>query len=230
MVAMMCVRLCLALEIDYSSFFSPEEVIAYEESRVQDSELEGMDLADAYIDLGESYLLCGHYEKALYNLGVGAELARDCQLERTFPRAFLGLAITYANMGLMEEFYAAVKVMQAELETGYCLDCQKARDSAYRIELTYSSEILGPDKISIQDCIDRVQGTADSANELISFVRRPEVQFILRGVIRDLRDRALHCCRAGGLWKACLQPLTNKWAKWNEKWKLFGIPPDPSWD
>ena len=96
-VFMMLVRFCSALEIDYSAFSSPEEVIMYEEFQVQAGGLEGRALADAYIDLGESYLLYGNYEKALHNLNIGAELAQDYQLkeEGLFFRALLGLAITY---------------------------------------------------------------------------------------------------------------------------------------
>jgi hypothetical protein len=38
--------------------------------------------------------------------------------------------------------------------------------------------------------------------------------------------KAKNCCRAGGFWQQCVDPMV----KVAEKWKLFGIPSDPYWD
>lgn len=82
----------------------------------------------------------------------------------------------------------------------------------------------------MKECLERVGNTVSMSKKLIAFVKRKEVVFLLTTLIDGLEERASRCCRAGGLWKACLQPLVNKWHLWNQKWKVFGIPPDPAWD
>jgi len=89
--------------------------------------------------------------------------------------------------------------------------------------------ILGPSRISITECVDRVNGVQNAAKLLI-IKARGEIQYMLHMLIDDLSDKARFCCRKGGIWKECLQPIINKWHIWNEKWQIFGIPPDPSWD
>lgn len=112
-----------------------------------------------------------------------------------------------------------------------CLECQEIEEKEYYLELaSLTPPILGPDKIAVEECLNRVYGTAKRANDLILFVKRPEVRFMLRSIIEGLEGSAALCCRDGGLWKTCVGPLMDKWYLWNEKWKLFGIPPDPSWD
>lgn len=219
-----------AFEMDYSHFSTPEELIVYEKNRLQESTLEGEALAEAYMDLGESYLLSEQYELALEHLSAGYEIAQNCieRKEHLPSRALFGLAITYANLDRLEESYFAIETMEMQLRRSYCQGCEEVG----HIILMGLEEppILGADTVSIKECMDRVRGTINRANELISFVKRAEVQFILRNIIADLGDRSIRCCQSGGVWKACLRPLVNKWYKWNEKWRLFGIPPDPAWD
>ncbi len=90
-------------------------------------------------------------------------------------------------------------------------------------------KIEGPDIATITQSINRVDATQKAAGILIA-TAKTEVRHILNCIIEDLANRARNCCRAGGLWKICLQPLVDKWYQWNEKWQIFGIPPDPAWD
>ena len=125
----------------------------------------------------------------------------------------------------MEEFLDAHKCTGC-LEKHHSIElCSYASEKASASDQT----ILGPERISIEECIERAQGTANYAKIIIGF-SKSRAQFILNTLIDDLKDRAIRCCMAGGLWKACLQPLVNKWHQWNEKWEVFGIPPDPAWD
>jgi tetratricopeptide (TPR) repeat protein len=206
--------------------------LIYEKSRVEEAELKGQDLAEAYVDLGESYLLNEQYELALESLSLGYEIAQNYvdREKSMFPRALIGLAITYANLGRLEEAYFVIENMENQLKKLYCRDCRIEEEESYLLIDSEAPPLIGPDRISIGECVNRVVGTARRSRELISFVKKPEVQFILNNIIGDLEDRANRCCHAGGVWKACLGPLVNKWYKWNEKWKLFKIPPDPAWD
>jgi hypothetical protein len=61
---------------------------------------------------------------------------------------------------------------------------------------------------------------------LIQLVQKKEIRIIAKLLIDSMVNSANNCCRSGGLWKACLQPLVNKW----KDWQMFGIPPDPAWD
>jgi hypothetical protein len=137
-------------------------------------------------------------------------------------------------MDRLDQFHAVVDAIKEFLDVHKCAGClEKHTDlcSHYEIisEKLSDRPILGPDRISIEECIERAQGTANYAKIIIGF-SKSRAQFILNTLIDDLTGRAIQCCMAGGLWKTCIQPLVNKWYQWNEKWKIFGIPPDPAWD
>jgi len=85
--------------------------------------------------------------------------------------------------------------------------------------------ILGPDAVPIYECLDMVDGTEDKAKLLATFFKADKL-IITQIAIAGLAEQARKCCRAGGLWKACLRPLIKKWSELN----VVGIPDDPSWD
>jgi len=216
-------------EIDYNQFNSPQEVIEFETDAISQIEPNNYQaLSDAYISRGESYLFCGKYEAALEDLKKGSELAalygQDQQLTL---RSLLVLSIIYANCDMLEELNASCETMISLLKSSSCHLSKKMMKSVSHAKRDVP--INGPREIPIQDCIENAEGTAKAAKLLI--VRaKPEVQFFLNSVIDEMEKLAIECCLAGGLWKACLQPIINKWHQWNERWKVFGIPPDPSWD
>src|SRR5690242_14740747 len=86
--------------------------------------------------------------------------------------------------------------------------------------------IDGPNQIPIGECLKRVENTVALITPMIAAVKRSEVQALALIVINRLADTANGCCRAGGLWKGCLQKLVNKFYYWG----LLGIPADPAWD
>ena len=91
--------------------------------------------------------------------------------------------------------------------------------------------VIGPEKEPYSGwCKQTVQTTASALSDLITFVLRVEVQLILRKLIDGLAVEGLKCCAKGGVWKSCVGPLAKKLHIWNQKWKCFGIPPDPAWD
>ena len=134
----------------------------------------------------------------------------------------------------MDEFYITAESLKTLLSSYKCPCNQDSQPHSIARKISphiYASKpILGPERISISDCIDFAESTAEKCGYLISFVPKAAVQVTLQILISDLKQRAISCCRAGGLWKACLKPILDKWQVWNEKWNLFKIPPNPAWD
>jgi hypothetical protein len=226
---------------DYGLFSSFEELIVYETTQISElSSSSYEDLADAYMNRGESYLLSDHYELALEDFQNGHESAGLCSSKTKSTlllRSLFGMLFSYGMMGKMNELYFIEGEIRKIFNNFDCKRVGKKSDlSRSRLHLEHSlaakdseKPILGPDRISIDDCIDRAQKTAKASRILI--LKAPlSVQTILNILIDDLQDRAIYCCLSGGIWKACLRPILNKWQLWNEKWKTFGIPPDPAWD
>lgn len=159
-------------------------------------------------------------------------------------RSLFGQALAYAYLDKVEEVECIAKTLLNIIQSMQCSDCSndfynkittssRPRTSgAYPVLLCANNDnvpIHGPDRISIQDCIDMIENTRGYAKLLIS--KAPaKVRAVLTFTIDQLADAGRKCCRAGGVWKACFQPLANKYHQWNQKWQIFGIPPDPAWD
>jgi hypothetical protein len=152
-------------------------------------------------------------------------------------RALFGLAFSYALLEEMDEFHVVENQIKYLFSTFDCRRVQKRQDwNSTSFHPGYASvsnkapkPILGPDKIPVAECVSRARNVASATRILISKARI-DAQTFLNILINDLEDRSIQCCYAGGVWKACLQPIVNKWQKWNEKWAVFGVPPDPAWD
>jgi hypothetical protein len=90
---------------------------------------------------------------------------------------------------------------------------------------------IGPDKEPYPGwCEEVVNATSLALNGMIALVPREEVRNILTLLVESLAKEGLRCCATGGIWKSCVGPLAKKLHIWMQKWKLFGIPPDPAWE
>ncbi len=228
-------------EINYSMFSSFNELISYETNQIHIFYSGGFeDLSNAYLNRGESHLLAGNYNLAVEDLKNGYELAEICDPDvkpMLMLRSLLGLVFSYGIMDEMEEFHSTEQEIRNLFDTFECKKIEKRQDSnrpGFRfgysaMAANAEKPILGPDEISISECVRRARTIAGSSRILISN-SRVDVQTFLNTLISDLEERSVRCCYAGGVWKACLQPIANKWQKWNEKWNVFGIPPNPAWD
>lgn len=218
---------CLnALCRDYSSCQSIDELLGYEtEVILQTSTLDLDSLSEAYLSRGETYLFLEDYEKALEDLTIGYELAsRSKSFDSTLSlRSLHGLAIVHTNKNSIVDLKIAGNAMRDIMRATACQECSD------HIIMVGDVPIEGPEHVSIRECIQRATNTAFLAKGL-AIKAKVEAQFLLGQIIDELEDLAIYCCKTGGLWKGCLQPLANKWYVWNKKWKLLGEPPDPSWD
>ncbi len=80
--------------------------------------------------------------------------------------------------------------------------------------------------VSVQDCIDRVNGTAKAIKYGICHIKNRQAIFILNEFIDNIARSCINCCVRGGIWTACVGPIVAKL----QKWRIFGIPDDPAWD
>src|SRR5579872_4932423 len=187
---------CESHEIDYSSFRTVEEVIEYETFQIENADYNNFDmLSDTYTSRGESYLLCGKMNLALIDLERGYKYAQcsiSAEKSTLLLRSLFDLAIVYGIMDKSDEACAALDSMKLILESYKC-ECSDNRSwtQALAVKTLADQPILGPDKISVKECIDRANITASYANDLIKFVKRPEVQILLDRGIEDLRIRAI---------------------------------------
>lgn len=247
--------ICLVLTVNVFSnesnqirYISIEDLIGYQTTQIKNTDSEDYEnLSEKLCSRGESYLFAEKYSEALedfqdaYDLALlsNSNMDKNCR-ELTF-RALFGQLLSYANLDLIEPLYPIVEILESIIESCKCeVDLGSTTNSqdsklfvtkpAYNlIHLPYSKApdkiIEGPDRISAEECVNRVKSTAEAAKFLIARAR-PEIQAICHYIINSLADAAERCCWAGGLWKGCLQKLVNKW----QEWKIFGIPADPTFD
>jgi hypothetical protein len=243
LVSVLFIGICMWLtpckgEDPYSSLQSIEEVIRFETSLILNTD--PYDLAyvsQLYLSRGESHLLCGKNLLAYDDFQQGYALANLCGEEEKKAlqfRGLFGLAIVYGCEEMIDEFNCTSESLKSILSS-YTCPCNQGHQplsigKGISPHIYAKKPILGPDQISIDDCIDFSKSTAERCGYLISLVPKAAVKVTLQILINDLEKRAISCCKAGGIWKACLQPLVDKWQLWNEKWNLFKIPPDPTWD
>lgn len=134
---------------------------------------------------------------------------------------------------MFDEFDIAVTSMRGILHSYrcYCSPDTTSITAGNGLQRLYGNKpIYGPDKVSKAQCEQNVRGTTNACRYLITLVKKASAQVILNILVDDLERQALNCCWAGGIWKACLGPIVDKWQLWNSKWIDFGIPPDPAWD
>lgn len=203
-----------------------DEKIKYETLLIETALLNDYEnLSEAYISRGETYLFALRFQDSLDDLRVGYELSEFCkdELKLNFQiRILFSMMFAFCGLENYDRMDEAVIEINSLL-TNY--GCENCHDVNYLNCNGSESPILGPDTVSIYDCLSMVDGTEDKAKLLASFLKADKL-IIAQIAINGLADQARKCCRAGGLWKACLRPLVNKWCELN----VVGIPADPSWD
>lgn len=203
------------LQLNCYAFHSIQEVLDSETAKIAN-----FHSADSYINRAESYLLCQKYELALSDLRIGNQLAKDSPV--LLFRSLFGLAIAYANINQLPEFYAIAEHIENFLDAHKCIECSAKESTelcSYALEKALTSD-AEPDRISVEACIEKANNTAKYARVLID-KSHPAAKFVLNALISRLTNKAITCCAAGGLWRGCIQPLATKWQEWNEKWKII---------
>lgn len=250
---------CYYLKCESYPFTSISELIEFETAEILNSDTSDyLILSEKYLSRAESYLIAKNYDLAFSDFCISYKLAilcdEACNKFLLFQSLF-GQAIIYGCLDMPNEFQLTLNALGRILDSYSCTSCGKYNYAALlartegvdrpfyddnavflqcntqrSIKSSVEPPIYGPDRISISECIEFARGMAKKCRYLISLVPKSEVKVLLSIAIDGLENKAIDCCRAGGIWKSCLQPLANKWYLWNQKYQMFGIPPDPTWD
>ena len=171
------------------------------------------DLSNDYISRGEDLLLAGEFENAIEELQIGYELTsygfkenRDInQMRSLFP-----MMIAYGHLEQIEDMLKVTNKMYSIMDSRSCskLNYAHSNDSGRSGQC---QPLDGPDRISINTCLDRVQGTERAFIALAAAIKKKGGSTIAVLAIQAIAEKARDCCYAGGLWKGCLIPLLNKY-------------------
>jgi len=176
-------------------------------------------LVDNLLDQAEMHLLKGGYQDAKdYFSEALAQMESEDSYEMRLIRILFGSILANACLGDSEaelELEELVAILTS-------LQCTEASDPI----LANGKPILGPETLPIDDCLSLVDSTCDFAKDILALapVRTAWKVGILAG-LDGAGFKARQCCRSGGIWKACLQPLFTKWLKlkeWDNECRKIG--------
>lgn len=161
--------------------FSSEENIFFEESKencscsVEDemtSEYE--DLSNAYISKGEDLLLAGKFEDSIEELQTGYELTSYGFKENrdvNQMRSLFSMMIAYGHLEQVDNMREVTNKMYAIMDSRPCSN-YNYKCSAISNRSTQCQKLDGPDRISINTCLDRVQGTEQAFITLAAAIKK----------------------------------------------------------
>jgi hypothetical protein len=225
------------LEIDYTPCKSIEDILNLEAHLIlkcKKSDVEN--LTSLHISRGETYLLNNQIEDAIHDFSVAYMLVENIQDDKPVKfRLLFNEMIWHVALNNKHE----VEVLGRHLISLFEEICSE-KTSQYHcaspfnktsVFLCNTTNIIGPDQEPYPGwCREVVLSTGVALAQLISTLPKNAAKIALGSVIAVLEQKALDCCLAGGLWKACVGPLAEKFNNWNQKWKVLRIPPDPAWD
>ncbi|MDN3506463.1 MAG: hypothetical protein P0S96_04465 [Simkaniaceae bacterium] len=173
---------------------------------------------DSLIDQAETHLLKGGYQDAREYFSEALSRIDSDSSELRMIRILFGSILANACLGDPEaevELDELVAILTS-------LQCTGASDPI----LANGKPILGPETIPIDDCLSLVDSTCSFAKDILALapVRTSWKAGVLLG-LEGASFKAKQCCRSGGIWKACVQPLFSKWLKlkeWDNECRKIG--------
>jgi len=165
---------------------------------------------DDLLDKGEKCLLKRNHELAIEIFSEAIELCfKKEKQEIRLCRGLIDRSIARASIGDETEAIQDLRLLQKQIETFKCTNAT----AEFEEEFTAGGKpILGDDLISIEDCVKRTENTVSYIKDILALApvkAKWKAAFI--STLYLMEDQAIQCCRAGGVWKACLQPLLEKW-------------------
>lgn len=230
----------LSADVDYSLFNSIEELIDYETKVIfSHASYDYIGKSRAHVSRGESYLISDQAEKALIDFLEAYELSfsssnEEERFEIVF-RSLFGMIIAYSNLDMETTAIEASGRLNLLLDFLECNECEEKKSSSTprfgdKVRVRFGVNIEGPDYNIPGWCEEVVTGTAGAMRAIAACAKTKKVRIALLAIIDALEVRCLKCCATGEFWKTCVTPIAEKWKQWNDKWKIFGIAPDPAWD
>ena len=167
---------------------------------------------DDLLNNGEKELLDGRFEEALNFFIQAKDLCKDQEnQEMRFFRCTFNCYITHMALDLSNDFEEDYYTLDRLISDNQCSNGTLAPPTEY---IANGKPILGPNKISEEECLELVKNTTEYIELILSFAPiKNGWKFSAIASTKLLSYKAQQCCRSGGVWKACLQPLYEKWLK-----------------
>lgn len=192
-------------------------------------------LAKAYNARGISNFFNAEYDKALQDFNKVIEVLEEIEAgESLLAGAWMGKMLTHAYLGDEQNVILDLQMLD------YIFSCHQpccSLNSNHCFPVNTHDKMLEsksawPENkpMSTWECEQTVKNTAFAMECLATKIPQNSIKLLAIKGIDEMKEAALNCCYRGGLWSACLKPMAEKFHQWNQKWKLFGIPPDPAWD
>jgi tetratricopeptide (TPR) repeat protein len=224
----------------YNQFQNIQAVLDAESKAIKEADQNDLGaLADLYLSRGETFFLIDEYDNAFqdfvkaYNLILEIPNKKE-KLSLEF-RNVLNFSFIYTINGDQHSILAAQEYL-LELFNEICSPATRKTVKSQNFAppsfiLCATPKIHGPEQEPRPGwCKEVVLGTGVLMANIANKAPNSGARNALLTTVAILEHRALECCEAGGLWKACVGPIVEKWQVWNHKWKILGIPPDPAWD
>ena len=219
-------------EVDYSQFNNIEEVIDFETETIANASINDLAaLIDSFISRGESYLISGQAELALLDFQKADELVHGCfneERSRLKFKILFGQVVAYSCLDKENAALMVSLQLSEEINSLQCHGCNHQK--ALSFHQINQPVILGHDQVIPGYCEEVVRGTAEAMRYLASLAKKHSTKMALLATIQALEVKCVKCCATGAFWKSCVTPIIEKWQQWNDKWRFFGVPPDPAWD
>lgn len=232
------ISFAVTLEIDYTSCKNIQEIIKLETDLILKNKKNDIDsLANLHISRGETYLLNGQIEDAINDFYIVYMFLDKIKNNKIIKFRLLFNEILW---NVMLDKKNEVEILGEHLICIFDEICfqknfgnQHTTLSTERTPIFFckKTNIVGPDQEPYSGwCKEVVISTGVALAQLISVLPKNAAKIALGSIIAILEQKALDCCEAGGLWKACVGPLAEKFNNWNQKWKVLRVPPDPAFD
>lgn len=167
---------------------------------------------DSLLEQGEQYFIAKDFSKAEENLSEAISLCRNFgeQDIRLF-RGLLDRSLVNACLGFEDLSIRDLRDLETSIDIFHCgYGSGSSKEEYY----AGGKPILGEDQITIAECIERAETTISYFKDLLTIAPVSfKWQTTFLSSLHLLELKAKECCRSGGVWKACLEPLLNKWVE-----------------
>lgn len=165
---------------------------------------------DQLLDLGENKLFNGEFYEAYHYLSLAIDQCTSTpQQELRLCRALFSRALSNGALNSDEEAIADIHRLTNIFKSFRCEQVKNSNENIYKVK---DKPLLGPDEIALEDCVKIVDNTEDYIKDILAFAPiNTKCKVALVAAIHYAANEARNCCYAGGVWKACLQPLLTKW-------------------
>jgi hypothetical protein len=220
----------------FQNIYSSEASISYFK-QTKAIEAVDPDVIESYNDRGISYFFDNDLQAALTDFNyVLEQMENDAINKEVIGCALWGRMLVHAYLGMEGEAFTDIELIRSFM----CVDIPCNNYFSFNLSSPhaffaaregFSKGFMDPkEPMSRSECAQTVRNTVAVIKGVAACIPKQIIRFAALELIHSLEKKALRCCETGGLWSACIKPLADKLHAWNQKWKVFGIPPDPSWD